>query len=51
MLQFFTDCAGLFNDIFQAVCALEFFCLLAALLTLLGGLGVFLLIFHGSRRG
>lgn len=50
MLQFFTDCAGLFNHIFQAACQLEFFRFLTALLMLLGGLGVFLLIFHGSRK-
>lgn len=50
MLQFFTDCAGLFNHIFQAACQLEFFRFLAALLMLLGGLAVFLLLFHGSKR-
>lgn len=50
MLSFFTDCAGLFTQVFDAACDLEFFQFLAAFLALLVCLSVFLNIYHGSKK-
>ena len=50
MLDFFSGCASLFSAIFNAACGLEYFRFLAAFLLFQVCLGLFLLIFHGSRK-
>lgn len=50
MIDFFSGCSGLFSDIFQAACELEFFRFFAGFLVFQIFLGLFLLIYHGSRK-
>lgn len=50
MLDFISDCAGLFSLVFNAACSLDYFRFLAAFVLLLVCLGVFLLIYHGSKK-
>lgn len=50
MLDFFSGCASLFSDTFDAACGLDYFEFLAAFLVLDACFGLFLLISHGSKR-
>lgn len=50
MLDFFSGCAGLFSLVFNATCGLEYFRFLAAFVVLLVCLGIFMRIYHGTKR-
>jgi hypothetical protein len=50
MLTFFSGCAGLFTNIFNAACSLEYFKFLAAFLLVQTCLGLFLYFHHGLKR-
>jgi hypothetical protein len=50
MLTFFSGCASLFTHIFNTACGLDFFRFLAAYLVFQVGLGLFLMLYHGTRK-
>ena len=50
MLEFFSGCASLFSGTFNAACGLDFFRFLAALLALEVLVGLYLTLYHGSKR-
>lgn len=50
MLDFFSGCVSLFSKTFNTACGMEYFRFLAAFLLFQVCLGLFLLIFHGSRK-
>lgn len=50
MLTFFSGCASLFTHIFNTACGLDFFRFLAACLVFQVGLGLFLMLYHGTRK-
>ncbi len=50
IIMFILDCAGLFNDVFSAVFQLDFFQFLVAFLVFEVLLGLFLLLYHGTRK-
>ena len=50
MLDFFSTCVGLFSQVFNAACSLDYFRFLVAFLLLLVCLGVFLNLCHGVRK-
>ncbi len=50
MIQFFSDCSGLFTHIFNAALTLDFFRLLAGFVLFEVCLALFLLLCRGSRK-
>ena len=50
MPAFLTVCVSLFTDTFNAACGLEFFRFLAAFLAFDICFGLFLVLFHGSKK-
>lgn len=50
MLEFFSGCAGLFTKTFNAACGLDYFKFLAALLLFQAAFGLFLYLYHGSKK-
>ena len=50
MLEFLAGCTGLFTDTFNAVCDLDYFQFLAAFLAFEVCFGLFLFLFHGSKK-
>lgn len=50
MLTFISDCAGLFTETFNAACGLDFFRLLAALVVVQLCFGLFVYLYHGTRK-
>lgn len=50
MLEFFSGCASLFSGTFNAACALDFFKFLSALLALEVLVGLYLTLYHGTKK-
>lgn len=49
-MTFFTDCLGLFNKTFQAVCTIEYFRLLIGFLLAMIFVGLFRMLSRGTRK-
>lgn len=50
MLTFFTDCMGLFNNTFSAVCTVDYFLLLLGYILFMVGYGMFCFMKRSTRK-